>query len=126
MQHDNVVLKKGRLFYPLALMMIISIFGGMFSPFYRIEYAFVVTMAWVLVYFLYWTYLNFATAEDKSFLLRCIVFGAVNVIMQMLVYYVQADNLWYALTHKAVCVGIREINIPAVFIWKGRTLEPWY
>ncbi len=115
-QHDNVVLKKGRLFYPLALMMIISIFGGMFSPFYRIEYAFVVTMAWALVYFLYWTYLNFATAEDKSFLLRCIVFGAVNVIMQMLVYYVQADNLWYALTHKAVCVGIREINIPAVFI----------
>lgn len=115
-QHDNVVLKKGRLFYPLALMMIISIFGGMFSPFYRIEYAFVVTMTWALVYFLYWTYLNFATAEDKSFLLRCIVFGAVNVIMQMLVYYVQADNLWYALTHKAVCVGIREINIPAVFI----------
>lgn len=110
-------LTKGKMFWPFVLAGIGNCLGGIIGFFEPLTF-FIVLVFCVLVYGIYWFFLNFLT-EYKKYFAYCLIFLTLIITAQLFINYLRAEDLAYALSHKVITVGTGEINGAAMFMLAG-------
>lgn len=110
--------KRGELFPAFIIAGVGNVLGGIIG-FFDIKIFLIVALFCVLVYFLYWLFINFLSKDDKEYIAYAFIALTTLICLEMVVFYARADSLIDAIKWKVVRIGTGEINAAAIFMISG-------
>ncbi len=110
--------KRGELFPAFIIAGVGNVLGGIIG-FFDIKIFLIVAFFCVLVYFLYWLFINFLSKDDKEYIAYAFIALTTLICFEIIIFYIRADNLQDAIKWKTVRIGTGEINAAAIFMISG-------
>ncbi len=95
---------KGKMFWPFLILTIVNLLGGVIGHF-NIFLTLIILCCFLLIYFLYWFYLNFTNNCQKYFA-WCAIFFALTITIEIYSSYAMTGNFIEAIINKAGRVGV--------------------
>ncbi len=110
--------KRGELLPAFILAGVGNVLGGVIG-FFDFKIFLIVAFFSLLVYFLYWLFINFLSKEDKEYIAYAFIALTTLICFEIVISYARADSLVDAIKWKIVRIGTGEINAAAIFMISG-------
>ncbi len=114
----NRSFKLGRLFPAFVLSGVGNLLAGVVG-YFDVRLFFIVLFFCVLVYFLYWLFINFLTKDCKDYIAYAFIGLAVLISLEIVIAYIRYGDFYTAVYYKMIRIGTGEINAASIFMLSG-------